>query len=187
MAHWRTVVTMRAECALFAGDAFPDALGDAFGDAVRPHQPLGADRLQIAASPADEKVRQVEVFGICSSAFAGDLFCDPFCGPFCGPSGTDHPSVTKGPLIGIFQRSEKVRQWGALRGSRRARGLSCATSSGSRARPRCTSAGSESTFLSWNGFDSSHCPQHAARAAAQTNVRTPRRRLRHSSSGGWSR
>jgi hypothetical protein len=187
MARWRTVVAMSADRNPFEGDAFSDAVCAAFCDAVRPHHPWRADRLRIAAFPGNEQVRQVGVFGISSSAFAGDPLCDPFCGPFCGPSRTDHPFVTKGPQIGIFQRSEKVRQWGVLRGSRRARGVSCATSSGSRAQPCCTSARSESTFLSWNGYDSSLSAQGTTRAAAQTRVRAPRRRLRCSGSGGWSR
>jgi hypothetical protein len=50
------VVTMRPDRGRFEGDAFGDALCDAFCDAVRPHHPLGAYRLQIAATSAREKV-----------------------------------------------------------------------------------------------------------------------------------
>lgn len=195
MARWRTVVAMRADRAPFEGDAFSDALGDAFCDALRPHHPSRADRLQIAASSACEEVRQIGIFDISSSATArrsrrrcspGPV-CDPLCGPICEPSGTDHPFRMKSPQTRIFQRPEKTRQRVVLGSSRRARGVSCGTCSGSRMQPRCTSAGAEGAFLSWNGSGSPYSSQGVRRAAARPHTRSPWRRLRNSSTGRWSR
>lgn len=181
---------MQADRDQLAGDAFSDAFSDAFGDAfcdaLRPHHPASANRLQIGLSRACEKVRQLGICGICSSAFAGGPLCGRSCDPICSPSGTDHSFLSKCQQIRTFRRAEKIRQRGVPRGSRRARGVSCAADGGGRAQACCTSAGSIGAFLSWNGSASPHQPQGAVRAAAQTHVRAARRRLRRSSSGRWS-
>ena len=185
---------MRADLRAFEGDAFGDALCDAFSDALKPHHPLGADRLQIVASSAGEKVRQIEVQATfpcaCASSAAARMprcscgpFCRLFCDPICGPSRTDHPLAQDSPEIAAFQRDRKIRQRGVLRGSRRARCRSYATSS----RGRCTSEGSGGAFLSWNDSDLPYSPQGAGHTAARPHTPASRRSLSQSSPGRWSR
>jgi hypothetical protein len=46
---------MQADRDRLAGDAFSDALGDAFCDALRPHHPPSAYRLQSPLPPRPKK------------------------------------------------------------------------------------------------------------------------------------
>lgn len=190
---------MRADLAVFEGDAFGDAFSDAFCDALKPHHPPARGSPANRRLPRPAKVRQIGVPATFPCAFAsraaarrirrcsgGPLcrpFCRLFCDPICGPSRTDHPLAQNSPETDAFQRDRRIRQRGVGRGSRRARGLSYATSS----RGRCTSEGSGGTFLSWNASNSPVSPEGATRTAAQPHTRGPRRRLRKRSSGRWPR
>jgi hypothetical protein len=188
---------MRPDLRLFEGDAFPDALCDAFCAALNRITLRAQTTLQIEASSAGEEVRQIGVPATFPCAVASRAAprrmrrcsCAPLCRPFCrllcvpiwGPSRTDHALAQNSPEIDAFQRDGKIRQRGVQEGSRRARGVS----RGTQAWWRCTSEAPLGAFLSWNGSDSPSSPHGAPGAAARPPTRAPRRRLR--SSGRWPR
>jgi hypothetical protein len=194
---------MRADHSQFGGDAFGDALCDALCDAfcaaLNRITLRAQTTLQIAASSAGEEVRQIGVPATfpcasasraaprrmcrCSCAPLCRPFCRPLCDPICGPARTDHALAQNSPEIDAFQHDRRIRQRGVQAGSRRARGVS----RGTQAWGRCTSEAPLGAFLSWNGSDTPYSPHGAPGAAARPQTHAPRRRLRNSSSGRWSR